>query len=79
MAFATQFRLLVRAGRRLFRWATDLLADRPELLVRDKAQPPSAATVFPLAGLSRPAAPLVLCVRPQPLKHGIGEPHSKER
>ena len=67
--------------RAFFCRATDLLADPPELLVRDKAPPPSAARVFSLADLSRPAGSLwlVLCVRPQPLKNGIGVPHSKER
>lgn len=62
-----------------FRRASDLLADRPALLVPDKARPSGAAIVFPLAGLRLPARLLGLCVRPQPLKHGSGEPHSKER
>ena len=79
ITFATQYGILVRAGGRFFRRATDLLADRPELLVQAKARPSGAASVFSLAGLLRPAALLVLCVRPQPLKNGIGVPHSKER
>ena len=79
IAFARQYRILVRAGGRFFRRAPDLLADRLGLLVRDKAQPLSTTTVFALAGLLRPAALLVLCSRPQPLKNGSGLPHSKER
>ncbi len=77
--FATRFRIPVRAGGPIFRRAPDLLTDRSALLVSANTPPLGPAKRFALAGLLRPAGLWLLRARPQPLKNGLGSPHSNER